>query len=115
MHADTRHHTHALRHTQSHACTQTHIVAFSGLLHDPLPLAQTIRALPIEFDFRPVPLSLFTRSGALLQNAARTFSRKISSDEVVGIAQLCVEIMPSSTLLFCPSRLQAVKYMPPNL
>ena len=69
-----------------------------------------MRAIPVEFDFRPVPLSLFMRSGAVLQNAARTFSRQISSDDVLGMAQLCIEIMPSSTLLFCPSRLQACKY-----
>jgi hypothetical protein len=68
-----------------------------------------MRALTFEFDYRPVPLSLFLRCGALLQNAARTFSRQISSDDVLGMAQLCVEIMPSSTLLFCPSRLQACK------
>jgi replicative superfamily II helicase len=69
-----------------------------------------MRALTFEFDFRPIPLSLFIRSGALLQNAARTFSRQICRDDIIGMAQLCVEIMPSSTLLFCPSRLQACKY-----
>lgn len=68
-----------------------------------------MNALAFEFDCRPIPLSLYLRCGALLQNATGTFSRQISSDDIRGMAQLCVEIMPSCTLLFCPSRLQACK------
>jgi DNA polymerase theta len=69
-----------------------------------------MRALTFEFEFRPVPQSLFIRCGALLQTPTRSFSRQISSDDILGMAQLCVEIMPSSTLVFCPSRLLACKY-----
>ncbi len=93
------------------ACaTQTQLVAFSSLLRHPHHLAETMRAITVEFDFRPVPHSIFIRCGALLQTASRTFSRQISSDDILGMAQLCVEIMPSSSLVFCPSRLLACKY-----
>jgi hypothetical protein len=52
---------------------------------------------------------LFIRCGSLLHSASRSFSRRIPSDDIVGMAQLCLEVIPASTLVFCPSRLQAFK------